>query len=119
VCVCVRESVRETKMSFRREIRMSHVTLHTGKKGKHTVLTDKGRRDLEKGRAVPKNVFLPKTNYLNLQAKLKKNYDKAQAEAKEQVCCSVLQGVVCCRVFWGGVVCCSVMQCVAGCCRVV
>ena len=49
-----------------------------------SVLTPRGRDLLERGKAVPKNHFIPRADYRRMSAKLQKKYHKAKAQAREQ-----------------------------------
>jgi len=55
-----------------------------GRKTSATLLSDRGRSLLERGVAVPKNIFIPRAQYRRMSEKLQKKYERAKAEARAQ-----------------------------------
>jgi len=55
-----------------------------GRKTKATINSARGRYLLEKGFAIPRNTYIPRHQYQNLRAKLKKRHERAKAQAREQ-----------------------------------
>jgi len=55
-----------------------------GRRTKATLNSPRGRDLLERGLAIPRNNFIPRAQYQNLRAKLKKRYERAKEQAREQ-----------------------------------